>query len=71
MKLEERASTQEEQLSKNKAKMKAMKVQLEQVRKTHRVKESEDETLKGRIEVQSGQTNKEHKQTKKQRHNGV
>ena len=64
MKLEERASTQEEQLSKNKAKMKAMKVQLEQVRKTHRVKESEDETLKGRIEVQSGQTNKEHKQTK-------
>ena len=51
--LEDKVKELEEQLSKNKSKVKSQKVQLEQLRKSHRAKDMEEESAKSKTEVKN------------------
>lgn len=51
--LEDKVKELEEQLSKNKSKVKSQKVQLEQLRKSHKAKDMEEESAKSKTEVKN------------------
>lgn len=53
--LEDKVKELEEQLSKNKSKVKSQKVQLEQLRKSHKTKDMEEESAKSKTEVKNVQ----------------
>lgn len=51
--LEDKVKELEEQLSKNKSKVKSQKVQLELLRKSHKAKDMEEESAKSKTEVKN------------------
>ena len=57
-KLEEKVKELEQQLTKNKSKVKSQKVQIEQLRKAQKAKEIEEEGAKGKTEVRKKKAGK-------------